>query len=278
VDRPAVKSIERPGARTLAVEATGDGPPVVLIHEGVADLRMWDEVVPPLAERRRVLRYDLPGYGRSPFGGEAISATADLEAVLDAFDVERTAVVGGSLGGRVALEFALARPARVTALVLVAPGLRGHQWSSVARQGLEAEDEAFERGDYAAAAEAMVRLWAVGPRRTAADVDPGVLERVREMSLRSYELLADALAAGHEPADADVPDPPAAERLGDIGVPTLVLVGDGDVPDMLQIADRVAAGIPSARKVVWKDVAHLPPMERPREFAALVLDFLSDAA
>jgi pimeloyl-ACP methyl ester carboxylesterase len=273
-----VTTIERGGGRTLAAEATGDGPPLVLVHEGIADMRMWDDVVPALAERHRVLRYDLPGYGRSPLGSEPISSTADLDAVLDAFDVPRAALVGGSLGGRVALEYALARPERVSALLLVAPGVRGHEWSSVARQGLEEEDEAFERGDYPAAADAMVRLWAIGPRRTAPDVDPAVLERVREMSVRSYELLGEALAAGHDPAEADVPDPPAVERLGEIRVPTLLLVGDEDVPDMLQIADRLVAGIPSARKVVWEGVAHMPPMERPGEFAGLVLDFLASSS
>lgn len=263
------------GGRTLAAEAVGDGPPVVLIHAGIADLRMWDDVVPALAARHRVVRYDLPGFGRSQLAGDVVDPTEDLEAVLDAFAVERAALVGCSLGGRIALEFALARPQRVTALLLVAPGLRDHSFSALVRRAGEEEDEAFERRDFASAAEAMVRVWVIGPRRTAADVDPSVIERVREMCVRSYELYADALSAGGEPQDSDGPDPPASARLGEIAVPTLVLVGDADVPDMLQIADRLEAGIPGARKVVWADVAHVPPMERPGEFGRLALDFLA---
>jgi 3-oxoadipate enol-lactonase len=270
-----VRTLDRGGGRTLAAEASGEGPPVVLIHEGIADSRMWDGVVPALSARHRVIRYDLPGFGASPLGAGPISATEDLEAVLDAFGVARTALVGGSLGGRIALEFALERPDRVSALLLVAPGLRDHEWSPAVSEAGEEEDEAFERGDHAAAAEAMVRTWVVGPRRSEADVDPAVVARVREMCVRSYELYAEALAAGPEPRMADPPDPPASERLGEIGVPTLVLVGDGDVPDMLQIADRLEAGIPGARKVVWEGVAHVPPMERPREFARLALDFFA---
>jgi pimeloyl-ACP methyl ester carboxylesterase len=197
--------------------------------------------------------------------------------VLDAFGVERAALVGASLGGRVAVEFAVERPQRVSALLLVAPGLRDHEWSRAVSEAGDEEDEAFERGDYAAAAEAMVRTWVVGPRRSESDVDPSVGERVREMSMRSYHLYAEALASGSEPTMVAPPDPPASERLGEIDVPTLVLVGDADVPDMLQIADRLEAGIPAARKVVWEGVAHMPPMERPREFEQLALEFLAAA-
>lgn len=267
--------VDAGGGRSLAAEAAGDGPPAVLIHAGIADMGMWDDVLPALSERHRVIRYDLPGFGQSPLTGDHIDPTADLGAVLDAFGVERAALIGGSLGGRVALEFAVERPERVTALLLVAPGLRGYEFSAFVRRAGEEEDEAFERGDYEVAAEAMVRTWLIGPRRTEADVDPSVADRLREMSVRSYQLYAEALAEGGEPRNADGPQPPAIERLGEVAVPTLVLVGDADVPDMLEIADRLEAGIPGARKVVWADVAHVPPMERPRDFERLTLDFLA---
>lgn len=262
------------GGRTIAAEAVGDGPPVVLVHAGIADARMWDDIVPLLSDRHRVIRYDLPGFGGSTLG-QTISTTADLEAVLDAVGEERAALVGVSLGGRVALEFALERPARATALLLVAPGLRGHAWSSSVTRASDEEDEAFERGDYVAAADVMVRTWVAGPRRSPDDVDPAVRELVRAMCIRNYEVLAEAVAAGGPPSESDAPDPPAAERLPELTLPTLVLVGDADVPDMLQIADRLEAGIPRARRIVWEGVAHLPPLERPREFAELVREFLA---
>ena len=111
--------------------------------------------MPALAARYRVITYDLPGFGESPLvGGGEISHVADLEAVLGAFGVERAALVGGSLGGRIALEFALERPGRDVARARGA-GLRGHEWSSFIRQASDQEEEAFERGDYDAAADAI---------------------------------------------------------------------------------------------------------------------------
>ena len=274
MDRATVKHVDVGGGRTVAADEHGAGPAVVLIHEGIADRRMWDDVLDALAQRHRVIRYDLAGFGDSHLAPGSMSHVADLVAVLDAFDVDRAALVAGSLGGRIAVEAALEHPERVTALLLVAPGLRGHDFSSFVRQAGEEEEAAFERGDYEAAADAMVRAWVIGPRREAGDVEASVIERVRAMSVRSYELWAEAIAAGGEPEETAL-EPPASERLGEIGVPTLVLVGDADVPDMLQIADRLEAAIPGARKVVWEGVAHMPPMERPREFERLALDFLA---
>ena len=276
MDRPALRRIDV-GGRTLAAEDHGSGSPVVLVHEGIGDMRMWDDVLPALAERHRVVRYDLAGFGESPLAGGALSHVDDLVAVMDAHGLERAALVGGSLGGRIALEAALEHPERVTALLLVAPGLRGHEFSSFVRHAGQEEEAAFERGDYPAAADAMVRAWVIGPRRDASEVDPSVIVRVREMCIRSYERYAEAIAGGGEPQEAAL-EPAAAERLGEIAIPTLVLVGDADEPDMLQIAERLEAGIPGARKVVWQGVAHVPPMERPREFAALALEFLAGGA
>lgn len=263
-----------PGRR-LAAEAVGEGPALLLVHAGICDARMWEENLPALSAAHRVVRYDLPGYGQSPLPSGRFSTTRDLVGVLDAFGIDRAALLGVSMGARVALEAAVEAPDRVSALLLVAPALREHTWSEGVRMASDEEDEAFERGDFAHAADVCVGTWVVGPRRAADDVDETVRRRVHEMCVRSYELHAEGLAAAAEPPASNAPDPPAAARLGAIDVRTLVLVGDADVPDVLQIADRLEAGIPAARKVVWGGVAHLPSMERPREFERLVLEFLS---
>src|SRR5439155_2612185 len=114
-------------------DEAGDGPAVVLIHEGIADCRMWDRQVATFADGLRVVRYDVAGYGRSPLGGGAYSHSRDLLALLDELGIERAALVGVSLGGRIALDTALAAPERVWALVLVGSGLAGWEWSEEIR-------------------------------------------------------------------------------------------------------------------------------------------------
>jgi pimeloyl-ACP methyl ester carboxylesterase len=123
----------------------------VLVHAGICDSGMWDAQWGALADGRRLIRFDMRGFGRSPVPSAAYSHARDLIAVMDAAGISEAAIVGASMGGRVALEAALAAPARVSALVLVGSGLPGHEWSAPVREYWEAEEAAIERGDLAAA-------------------------------------------------------------------------------------------------------------------------------
>lgn len=252
-------------------EVAGSGPAVVLLHEGICDSGMWDDQWEPWSESFRLLRLDFRGFGRSPLGSDAYSHARDVIDALERHGIERAALVAVSMGGRVALEVALARPELVSALVLVAPGLPGHEWSDELRAQWAAEEAAFERGDLDAAVEVSLRTWVDGPRRAPEDVDPAVRSRVGEMQRRAYELQREWV--DEEPL---VPDP--AERLAEIEVRTFVLVGEEDQPDMQTIAERLAREIPGARFATIPASAHVPSMERPREFDGLVLPFLEEAA
>ena len=260
--------------RELFYEVAGDGAAVVLVHAGIADASQWDAQVEALRERHRVVRYDVAGFGRSPLRPGALSHVADLHVLLEHVGVERAALVGNSMGGRIALELAVAHPEVVDALVLVAPGIPGHDWSEEMQAADREETDLFEAGDLAGAAEGQVRLWVDGRGRGPEAVDPALRERVRRMVLRSYELYAEAARDGEEPT-VEWPEPPAGGRLGEIRVPTLVVLGEHDVPDMFEIADRLEGEIEGARKAVVPGAAHLVPMERPLEFNRLLLDFLA---
>lgn len=239
---------------------------VLLLHAGIADSRMWEPQRAALeATGRRVVAPDLRGFGSRPLEHGRFSYVADAASLLEG----PTDVVGCSLGGRVALELALARPELVSRLVLVAPGLPGWQWSDETRAGWAEEGTAFEQGDLEAAAEASVRMWIDGPRRRAEDVDPSVRALVREMVLRSYELQP------IEPEEEDL-DPPAIARLADVRKPTLIAVGSEDLDDMHGIAKHLAAEIEGARLVVIEGAGHLPGLERPDAVNRLLLDFLDD--
>ena len=251
-------------------EVAGEGPAIALVHEGICDSRVWDPQWETFTRGHRVLRHDMRGFGRSPLEAGRFSHARDLIELLEQHGFERTALVGGSLGGRVALEVAIARPDLVSALVLVAPGLPGHDWSEEVTSGWAEEEAALEAGDLDTAVEINLRTWVDGPRRSPEQVDPGVRAKVAEMQRRAFELQLPF----EETAEEELLVTDLADRVGEITAPTLLVVGDEDVSDMHAIADRLAAEIPGARRATIAGAAHVPSMERPAEFDELVLGFL----
>jgi pimeloyl-ACP methyl ester carboxylesterase len=235
---------------------------------------MWDPQWEAFTRSHRVLRFDFRGYGRTPLSRGKHSAAQDVIDLLDEYGFERAGLVGVSLGGRVALEVALAQPNRVSALVLVGSGLPGHDWSDEMKASWEEEEAEFNKGDLDAAVEVTLRTWVDGPRRKPEDVDPEVRARVGEMQRRALELYQEVGDDSEEELlVADV-----ADRLGEIHAPTLVVVGAEDVPDIHAIADKLASEIPGARRATIEKTAHVPSMERPEEFEQLVLGFIKEAA
>ena len=257
------------GAR-IAYEVHGSGPAVTLIHEGIADRRMWRETLPVLEADFTVVTYDQRGFGDSTLPSGPATYTDDLRALLDYVGLERTTLVGASLGGRVALELALLHPHRVDRLVLAAAGLPDWDWGDEVKRVGDEEDEAYESGDLDRAVELNLKLWVDGPRRGSDAVDSAMRAFVGKMQRRAFEIPV----PDPEPTAPPPLDPPVRGRLGDIAIPTLVVVGDEDVEDMKQIADVLADEIPGARKVTLSDTAHMIPLERPREFNRILLDFL----
>jgi 3-oxoadipate enol-lactonase len=253
-------------------EVAGEGPEIVLLHEGICDSRMWDPQWETLTRSHRVLRFDFRGYGRSLLEPGRFASARDVIELLDRHGFDRAALVGVSLGGRVALEVALAAPERVAALVLVGSGLPGHEWSDDQKASWDEEESALRAGDLDAAVEVSLRTWVDGPRRKPEDVDPGVRARVAEMQRRAYELQLPF----EDEAEEELLVEDVAQRLGEITAPTLVIVGEEDVPDIQAIADRLAREIPGARRATIAHTAHVPSMERPREFEKLVLGFLDE--
>jgi 3-oxoadipate enol-lactonase len=256
------------GAR-LYYEEAGQGTPLVMIHGGFLDRRMWDDQFQAFARRNRVIRYDVRAHGLSQSDSVAFADHEDLLRLMDALHVPSAAIIGLSMGGGIATDFALAYPERVSALVLVGPGLSGYSFGSEELASyMEQLTAAFETGDFSAVTEIFARWWCDGPQRTPSQVDPAVRQKVLDMLAGSgqrwrYYDLARPL------------EPPALERLGDINVPTLAVVGSIDVSDILEIVDIIAERVPGARKVVIPDVAHMVNLEKPEEFNRIVVEFLS---
>jgi 3-oxoadipate enol-lactonase len=256
----------------LYSEVAGEGPEIVLFHEGICDNRMWNPQWETFTRSHRVLRFDFRGFGRSPLEPGRFSSARDAIELMDKHGFERAALVGVSMGGRVALEVAVAQPERVSALVLVGSGLPGHDWADEMKASWDEEEAALKAGDVDAAVEVTLRTWVDGPRRKPEDVDAGVRARVAEMQRRAIEL---QLPVENE-VEEELLVEDVAERLGEIQAPTFVLVGEEDVPDMHAIAAKLGREIPNARSGTIANAAHVPSMERPREFEDLVLGFLEE--
>ena len=260
---------------TLAWESSGAGPGVVFLHPGLWDSRVWDEQFGVFSRTYRVLRYDSRGYGRSsrPEPGKPYSHVSDLAAVMDAGDFERAALIGNSMGGRVAVDFALTHPARVSALVLASPALSGFEgtpdeeaaWEAAFANAERRIEEAATAGDLERAEDLRLRwLWA--PLGTE---DPAGA-RIRRIAFDNlHELTMD------ESGETAI-DPPAAARLDEIEAPTLVLPADHDPPWHERICIEIAESIRGARVVRIPETDHVIPLRRPEEFNRVVMGFLGE--
>jgi len=252
----------------IAYDEAGSGHPLLLVHAGIVDRRMWDPVWETLASQFRVIRPDLRGFGGSIAATEPFTNWHDLARLLRALDAVPAHVIGVSMGGGASLDLALAEPHKVDRLVLVAPGLAGWDWSPPLRADWEKEEAAWRAGDLDEVTWANVRTWVDGPLR-GSEAPPALRQAVFDMYRPALELQKVDGAADGEPLD-----PPASGRLADVAAPTLVVVGELDQPDMMKVGEHLEASIPNARLVRMPGVAHLPPMEAPEEFLRIVTEFL----
>jgi pimeloyl-ACP methyl ester carboxylesterase len=261
--RDAASGFAEVNGTRLWYETAGKGSTVVLVHGGLVDSRLWDDQMKELAKRHRVVRYDLRGYGKSAAPTADFSPVEDLRALLAFLKVERATVVGLSLGGIIAADFALEHPRMTEGLVLVGAGLRGD------KQPPDPKSMEAYRASVREGAEKFAELAFESPLFAGVKEKPRAHARLREM------LLANAPALQHLFANRlKYPEPETIDRLGDIRVPTLVVVGDRDGPNLLNIADTLHAKIPGARKSIIRDASHHPPVETPQEFNRVLLDFL----
>lgn len=259
--------IDTTGGR-LHYEDVGEGPAVTFIHPGLWDMRTWDrEFARWPAEGLRLIRYDVRGYGRSDFPTTPFSNADDLLAVLDALEVQRTALVGCSMGGNIEVTFALEHLERVWSLVTVAAGLSGFEWSDEKWEPIwEPIDAAIEAGDLERATDLCLEIWA--PLGTE-DEAGATIRRIALENTQNFALDESGLELAAEP--------PPITRLEQIDVPTLVVTGDADVAEMTVIGEILASRIPGAVPAVIEGADHVVNVRQPEAFEAVVLPFLLDA-
>lgn len=254
------ESIDVPGGK-LWYEVRGEGPPLVLLHDGLVPSGTWDDQMPAFARLFRTVRYDRRGYGRSEAAKEAFSDVDDLHAVLEALKIDRAVLVGCSNGAKLAVDYALAHPDRVGTLVLVGPVVSGLPYSEhFQRRGLEN----FQ------SPKGLIEAW-VQDRYILDPASTRARERLRALLKGSPTPLVNRGIASLASKR------PAVGRLSEIKVPTLILVGASDIPDVHAHAGALEAGIQGSRRVVISDAGHLIHLEKPDLFNETVLKFLQPA-
>lgn len=253
-------------------ETSGDGKPVVLLHPGFADSRIWDPQWRRYTQRFRVIRCDLRGFGRSPPGEMPITYAADVAALLDGLRIRDAALIGCSLGGRVALELAVARPDLVGALVLVGATTPEALAATTETEAYTRElMAAIAKRDLDAAVEVNIRAWVDGPRRTPHEVDSALRANIAGMQRDAFLNTRNVAVSWREEHLVSR----VADKLSAIAVPTLVLVGALDMAFIRNQAEFFATQIPSAQIQTLQDTAHAPSAEQSAAFDELVLPFLA---
>ncbi|HEY6238829.1 MAG TPA: alpha/beta hydrolase [Thermoplasmata archaeon] len=270
-DPVAPKTLEVPGGK-ISYEEAGRGPPILLLHEGIADRRMWNREFPLLARDHHVVRYDLRGYGGSTPATSEYSPVRDLVALMDHVGVRRPVVVGPSAGGKIALDLTLSHPQRVGGLLLIAPGYSGMDYDHVpgGKATFERDErlskaavDAWTAGKLEEATEHLRQLWASelsGSGRALFET------MVRENAPEVFE----DRSGRHETREGE----PAAVRLKEIRAPTLILVGDRDNPVMPHCANFLARGIPGALVRLVPGADHLLNLSRPDAFDTALHGFV----
>lgn len=255
----------------IAFEVSGTGPAVLLLHEGIADRTMWDPQWESWAGEFTLVRCDLRGFGESADPTGPYRLDADALEVLDAAGIERAAVVGASVGGKAAIDLALTAPGRVWALVAVAATPSGWRHDAELLAEFDEIDETWETEGVDAANELELRLWVDGKGRRPLDSDPRVRRRIERLNRALIE------RQGRFQFEPGVPQPPAIERLAELTAPVLVVTGAHEQPSVLAGAAHLAAET-DAETASIPATAHLPSLERPREFDDAVLPFLRRVA
>ena len=256
----------------IFTETMGEGPALVLIHAGIADSRMWAPQMAAFTSRYRVYRFDLPGYGQTRPGPGHLLYHEVVRTLLDHWGVEQAAIMGCSFGGSVALDFALAYPDRVRALVMVSPAtISGWAADATLLDFADQEEMALGNGDLALATELNLRMWVDGPQRTPHDVAPGVRELVREMQHNAFEIaLPPGLHFGQ-------PEPSALQRLASgetIQAPLLIVLGEKDHEIVQQLNQYLQLHAEHGSVCHFEDAAHMVSLEAPGEFTQEVLGWL----
>jgi 3-oxoadipate enol-lactonase len=253
---------------TLRVEDEGRGPAIILLHSGVADSRMWDPQIRWLSQSHRVVRWDHRGYRDTSNVPGPFSYAADVLSVMDALDIDKATLIGASMGGMMAIRVALMQPARVARLVLIGSNIYGFRSSlpDCPAELAERAQRAEQNGDWETLIDVDIQFWIAGLHRDPSTLDPGFLARSRELLQSTYRPQNGAVLTDVQISDVD--------RLAQLSMPVLVVVGEEDPPTILDAGKCIAEQAPRAQLVSMPNTAHSPSLEHPEKFNEILADWM----
>jgi 3-oxoadipate enol-lactonase len=257
------------GNARIYFEMSGAGKPLLLLHSGIADHRMWAGQRREFSRHFQVIMPDFRGYGKSSAPDEPFRHYEDIHRLIQHLGFTSVNIAGCSLGGKVAIEMAIAYPGMVSRLILIAPGMPGYEYRD---EETLAKDAILERliasGRREEVADMLVDIWVVGLKRDRERVDSAARALVREMVLDNYASVTDRFPEA-------APEFDVMSRLAEIRVPTLLMIGDSDLPDMQTVSQLVAHRIHGTKRQLIPNAAHLPNLENGTLFNQSVIDFLA---
>jgi len=262
------KGIAEVNGTRLYYEIAGSGDPIVLIHGNGGDRRHWDEQFEVFARSHKVIRYDVRGFGNSamPVQGESYSVHDDLKALLEHLSISKAHICGLSMGCGIAVDFVLAYPEMSSSLIAVGPWASGY--NSPAAEELGVVFEKLPSIVKESGTKAATDYWWDAPIFRNTITNPRVAERMKEIGY-DYSFWH---FTNQDPEF--IVDPPAAQQLDKINLPTLIITAEYDLKACREVADLLEQNIPNAKKVVIANAGHIMNMEKPAEFNKAVLDFL----
>ena len=248
-------------------EIAGVGEPIVLVHGAPLDSRMWEPQMEVLSKQFQVIRYDMRGLGKSIDPGQPFTLYEDLYSLLNELGIKKATFVGASFGSYVSVEFSLAYPEMVERLILVCPG--GFEVPSEDRQQwFKKIMEAMSLGQLDEALDLNLHLVLDGPAE-----EKGRVQQRRAWLHDIYRDIFNQPPRESNKPNALQPDPRG--RLGEVSVPTCVVLGQLDHPDFIETAERLASEIPNARLVPFESSAHLPNVDSPEKLNELIVEMCS---
>jgi pimeloyl-ACP methyl ester carboxylesterase len=262
-----ISNIAAVNGADLSYEIQGEGPPLVLLNDGILDKRMWDDQVQAFAAHYRVIRYDFRGWGKSSPPKEPFSPIDDLYTLLTFLQIEKATLLGSFVGGGIAIDFAIEHPDMVDSVVAVTPLLHGFRYSPATESWSQTWYAVARSGDKARLLHMYMDNPTLGRRLKENSV---ARKRLESMLLENFSVYCTDFSQ----LLLEV-DPPALRLLPAVRTPTLIVTGDNVNPDLRIIMEMLQRGVRDARRVVIPHAGHITNIERPEEFNRVVLEWLS---